>query len=124
MYTIVLYATGLGRPDHRSSRDEDPMRGSRRSTLSRSAGLVIVPLLAFVLLALPPVGGDHTNAGVEVFLTVVGDGTSDPFALFFDVSEIILGPTPVFVNVNGSRLLATTMALLFAFADFLVTAAV
>ncbi|MEE8199345.1 MAG: hypothetical protein V3R48_06495 [Thermoplasmata archaeon] len=76
------------------------MRGSRRSTLSRSAGLVIVPLLAFLLLALPPVGGDHTNAGVEVFLTVVGDGTSDPFALFFDVSEIILGPTPVFVNVT------------------------
>ncbi len=76
------------------------MRGSRRSTLSRSAGLVIVPLLAFHLLSLPPVGGDHTNAGVEVFLTVLGEGRSDPFSLFFDKSEIILGPTPVFVNVT------------------------
>ncbi len=76
------------------------MRGSRRSTLSRSAGLVIVPLLAFLLFALPLAAGDHTNAGVEVFLTVIGEGTSDPFALFFDKSEIILGPTPVFVNVT------------------------
>ncbi len=76
------------------------MRGSRQSTLSRRAGLVVVPLLAFLLLALPPAAGDHQIASVEVFLTIVGDGTSDPFALFFDRSEIILGPTPIFVNVT------------------------
>ncbi len=76
------------------------MRGSRQSTLSRSVGLVVVPLLAFLLLALPPAASDHQIASVEVFLTIVGDGTSDPFALFFDKSEIILGPTPVFVNVT------------------------
>lgn len=76
------------------------MRRSRHSTLSRNAGLVVAPFLAFLLLALPPAGGDHQIAGVEVFLIVVGSGSSDPFALFFDKSEIILGPTPVFVNVT------------------------
>lgn len=76
------------------------MKGKRHSTFSRSAGLLMVPLLAFFLLALPSVGGDHQIAGVEVYLTVVGGGTADPFSLFFDKSEVILGPTPVFVNVT------------------------
>ncbi len=76
------------------------MRGSRYSTLSRTAGLLMVFFLVSLLVALPPVGGDHQIAGVEVFLTVVGSGTSDPFGLFFDKSEIIMGPTPVFVNVT------------------------
>ncbi|MFQ5986487.1 MAG: hypothetical protein ACE5KQ_03930, partial [Thermoplasmata archaeon] len=76
------------------------MRGNRHSTLSRSAGLVIVLLLASLPAAFPVASGDHVIAGVEVFLLVVGSGTSDPFALFFDKSEIILGPTPVFVNVT------------------------
>ena len=76
------------------------MRGSRQSTLSRSAGLVIFPLLAFLVLGLPPAAADHQIAGVEVFLTIVGEGRADPFSLFFDKSEVILGPTPVFVNVT------------------------
>ncbi|MDX1535061.1 MAG: hypothetical protein R3291_05525, partial [Thermoplasmata archaeon] len=56
--------------------------------------------MALLLIGAMPAGGDHQLAGVEVFLVVVGGGTSDPFALFFDKDEIILGPTPVFVNVT------------------------
>jgi hypothetical protein len=76
------------------------MRGKRHSTFSRVAGLGTILFLAFSVAAVSPVGGHHVLAGVEVFLTVVGSGTSDPFALFFDKSEIIVGPTPVFVNVT------------------------
>ncbi|MFQ6013188.1 MAG: hypothetical protein ACE5LS_06050 [Thermoplasmata archaeon] len=62
---------------------------------------MIVLFLASFLAAIPLAGGHHlTIEGVEVFLTVVGGGTSDPFNLFFDKDEIILGPTPVFVNVT------------------------
>ncbi|MFQ5920205.1 MAG: hypothetical protein ACE5I4_09230, partial [Thermoplasmata archaeon] len=80
------------------------MRGKRHSTFSRVQRLVIIPILASLLFALPPAGGDHQIAGVEVFLIVVGSGTAAPFSLFFDKSEIILGPTPVFVNVTFTNM--------------------
>ena len=99
LYTIFLYATGLVRPDHRSSWDKDPMRGSYSSTLSRTAGLGMVLLVASFVPAAAPAAGHHTLASVEAFLTVVGNST-DAGNLLFDKTEIILGPTPVFVNVT------------------------
>lgn len=77
------------------------MRGSRHSILSRTAGLIIAVSLASFLAAVPFTSGHHLGiSAVEVFLTIVGSGTADPFTLSFDKSEIILGPTPVFVNVT------------------------
>ncbi|MFQ5908364.1 MAG: hypothetical protein ACE5JE_06015 [Thermoplasmata archaeon] len=75
------------------------MRGKRRSTFSRIAGLVFVLFLASFIPTTVPASGHHTLASVEAFLTIVGNST-DADSLFFDKTEIILGPTPVFVNVT------------------------
>ncbi len=99
LYTIFLYTTGLGRLDHRSSWDEDPMRRSGISTLSRILGLVLVLFLSSFLLHAPPAAGHHALESIEVFLTLTGN-SRDADNLFFDKTEIILGPTPVFVNVT------------------------
>ncbi len=79
------------------------MRGSRHSTFSRLAGLVIALFVASFIPAAAPAAGHHTLASVEAFLTIVGNST-DADTLFFDKTEIILGPTPVFVNVTFSNL--------------------
>ncbi len=75
------------------------MRGSRYSTLSRTAGLLMVFFLASLIPSVAPAAADHTLASIEVFLTIVGNST-DADNLFFDKKVIILGPTPVFVNVT------------------------
>ena len=76
------------------------MRGSRHSTLSRSACLVLVLFLASLIALSPPTSGHHLEiAGVEAFIRVTGNATPGG-DLFFDKMEIILGPTPVFVNVT------------------------
>lgn len=76
------------------------MSGSRNSTFSRTTSLLLAMFLASFLAVAPPAGGHHlTVEGLEVFITVIGNST-DPDNLFFDKAEIILGPTPVFVNVT------------------------
>ncbi len=75
------------------------MRRSGISALSRVLGLVLVLFLSSFLLHAPPAAGHHALESIEVFLTLTGNST-DAGSLFFDKKEIILGPTPVFVNVT------------------------
>ena len=101
LYTIYLYATGLGRPDHRSSRDEDPMRGSRYSTLGRTAGLFIVLFLTALIASVHPSPGNGlTLESLTLSVTVIGNATADGTGLFFEPNEIVVSPPPVLVNVT------------------------
>ena len=75
------------------------MREKRYSTSGRVAGLFLMLVLASLVPSAAPASAHHTLAALESFLTIVGNST-DSDNLFFDETVIILGPTPVFVNVT------------------------
>ncbi|MFQ5909044.1 MAG: hypothetical protein ACE5JE_09535 [Thermoplasmata archaeon] len=80
-------------------RAEDTMSNGLRSRLRRMC-LAVALLLIPVLLFAQPVSAHLEFEPLEIFVTLVGNSTADPYGLFYDKSEIILGPPPLLVTVT------------------------
>lgn len=76
------------------------MSDDHRSNLNSRLCLVVPLLLVPVLFSPQPVSAHLEFEPLEIFVTLVGNSTADPFGLFYDKSEIMLWPPPLFVAVT------------------------